>query len=782
MADGSIVFDTRIDNAQAVKDLQKLNNRIKTLTQQIETKSALRLPIAEQAKEMAAALDAAKATLESMKSAPTGSFTAEQITDQAENVKALQAEWSKVQAKVDSYDASINRATAEMEVLKTQSGNIQAAMASAGVDTEKMAVATKKASKNAMSFARQMKFALSSILLYGTLFSIFATFTEWVRKIIMVNNEASAAVARLKGALLTLAQPIISVVIPALTFLANVLSRVISVIASFVSMVFGSTLEESASAAEGLYNEAEALDAVGESAKDANKQLASFDEINKLSGGTESGGGAAASDTIAPDFEDGGNIDWLKEFLGEAAGWVTAALLIGGIALVAIGAATGRISLVLAGLLMLGSGITVGEETGVLDDWAKKLGLENADQFISAALAIGGIALIVIGAAMLNILLVIAGLGLIGTAIFYVKETGNAGYWKDKLGLDSVFDYVGAALQLAGIAIIVMGAAMLNIFMVIAGALLLGTGIALQSIDEQTLSDWWEKLKLTSVQQWVAVALLLGGIALIVIGAAMANILMILAGFALLAVGTVASANEGNLKDWVSILGLEKAAGWVTAGLLIGGIALVIFGILTANIFMVLAGLGLLGAGISIGVTSGTFSDWLNTIADAFSAFARTVKNIFKGLWDGIRGVINSILGGIEAMANGVINGINWVIDALNNLSFTVPEWVPGIGGESFGFSIPRLSNVELPRLAQGAVIPPNREFLAVLGDQKNGTNIETPLSTMVQAFKQALSESGYFGGRNEAYLVLDEQVLGKVVYRLNNKESRRVGVRLSGV
>lgn len=88
------------------------------------------------------------------------------------------------------------------------------------------------------------------------------------------------------------------------------------------------------------------------------------------------------------------------------------------------------------------------------------------------------------------------------------------------------------------------------------------------------------------------------------------------------------------------------------------------------------------------------------------------------------------------------------------------------------------VSPMECTYLPTGAVIPPNREFLAVLGDQKQGTNIETPLDTMVQAFRQALSEGGY-SGQSTAYLVIDEDVLGKVVYRLNRSESNRVGVSL---
>ena len=70
---------------------------------------------------------------------------------------------------------------------------------------------------------------------------------------------------------------------------------------------------------------------------------------------------------------------------------------------------------------------------------------------------------------------------------------------------------------------------------------------------------------------------------------------------------------------------------------------------------------------------------------------------------------------------------------------------------------------------------------MAVLGDQKQGTNIETPLATMLAAFKQALAESG-FGGNNEATLVLDRETLGKVVWKLNKAEERRIGVSLAGV
>ena len=150
------------------------------------------------------------------------------------------------------------------------------------------------------------------------------------------------------------------------------------------------------------------------------------------------------------------------------------------------------------------------------------------------------------------------------------------------------------------------------------------------------------------------------------------------------------------------------------------------------------------------------------------------VKQIFTGIWNGI-------VSALETALNFIIDGINWVINGLNQLKFSFPSWVPFAGGKSFGLNIPLVDSIELPRLAQGAVIPPNREFLAVLGDQKQGTNIETPLSTMVQAFKTALSEMGY-GGQQTVILQLDREQLGKVVYELNKAETRRIGVNLAGV
>ena len=86
----------------------------------------------------------------------------------------------------------------------------------------------------------------------------------------------------------------------------------------------------------------------------------------------------------------------------------------------------------------------------------------------------------------------------------------------------------------------------------------------------------------------------------------------------------------------------------------------------------------------------------------------------------------------------------------------------------------------EIPPLAKGAVIPPNREFLAVLGDQKQGVNIEAPLQTIVDAFNIALQgNANYGGGNTEVVLEIDGREFGRAVVEQGKRENQRIGTRL---
>ena len=170
------------------------------------------------------------------------------------------------------------------------------------------------------------------------------------------------------------------------------------------------------------------------------------------------------------------------------------------------------------------------------------------------------------------------------------------------------------------------------------------------------------------------------------------------------------------------------------------------------------------------------FTGALNGIKTAFGGITswfqgvwNGLKNIVSNVWDGILklfttggkifgGVVDGIANVFKKIVNGLIDGINWVVakpfeginGLLNNIrGFSIFNQKPfeGLWGEN-PIPVPKI-----PKLATGAVIPPNSEFLAVLGDQKRGMNIETPLDTMVQAFETALNKKS--GNGNPAVIIL---------------------------
>lgn len=228
-------------------------------------------------------------------------------------------------------------------------------MAKAGPSAEKMAKSVDKAQKSASKFSMRLREVIRSALVFTIISQALAKFREWMGKVIKTNDEARAAIARLKGALLTLAQPLIEVIIPAFTKFVDMLSRVISMAARLTAALFGTTAEKAAESAENLYEETEAIEGTGKAAEEAEKSLASFDEINQLSGGNKKS--SNQNQEIAPDFSSvNQNSGWLQQIMESVSAWVPVALMLGGIALVAIGASMGSLLLVIAGLLLLGAG------------------------------------------------------------------------------------------------------------------------------------------------------------------------------------------------------------------------------------------------------------------------------------------------------------------------------------------------------------------------------------------------------------------------------------------
>lgn len=854
MADGRIVVQAEVDAKNAQKDLDKLTAKIDKMEAELKKSTGEQSGLKSQ---LDAAKESAKQAENALKSLRAESARLRQITsgevsaspeayitaygrqtevaaqikeqesilkDQDKIVESLDGKYAKITDKVIAQ-------TSALDAAKQKAGELTEQITNASGATERMEAAAKKVSDSMNAFSKRVSGLFKRVLVFSLITRALQSLRTWLGKTIMKNEEARAAVARLKGALLTLAQPILQVVIPAFITLANVLTRIITLLARIVSKIFGTTYEKSAAAAKSLYDEQEALEGVGSAAKKAGKSMASFDEINQLSSNSDESaggiGGAGASGEIAPNFASKikDQITAITElFLGAGLLALGAILTFSGaniplgLALMAIGALAiydavtenwggiaellqgqiGKITaIVSAALLALGaillfSGANVPLGLGLIIAGAIGLAAVAAANWegpvaelkaviTELTLIVSG-ALLVIGAILTftgaNVPLGI-GLMIAGVAGLAAAAAINWGAVK-KFVQENVYEImavVSAALLVIGAILTFSGANLpLGIALMAAGAVGLAAVVAIN----------WGSIK-QALQGPIGVVTALVSAALLALGAVLAfsgaNIPL---GIALMAAGAV-GLRAAITANWDTIQSkLRGPLGVITA--LLGVSLLVLGAVLLFTGAGIPLGLGLLAAG-GASLAAAIAPNW-NFIIDKIKSCWAAVKSfwdkniapVFTAEWwaNLAKNALNGFIGVFEAAINGIIDGINFLISCLNKIHIDIPDWVPVIGGKSFGFNIPPVSKVALPRLAEGAVIPPNREFMAVLGDQKSGTNIETPLETMVQAFKQAMNESG---GRSQTIILqLNGREFARAVYKANNEETQRVGVRLAGV
>ena len=181
-----------------------------------------------------------------------------------------------------------------------------------------------------------------------------------------------------------------------------------------------------------------------------------------------------------------------------------------------------------------------------------------------------------------------------------------------------------------------------------------------------------------------------------------------------------------------------------------------------------------------------------NSIKQIFNGIVTFISGVFAGdwekAWEGIKDIfegvfkafealakapLNAVIGAINGLIGGVESGLNKIIEMINDIDFDIPDWVPVFGGKSFDINIPKVKSVKIPYLAQGAVIPPNAPFMAVLGDQRHGTNIEAPLDTIKQAVREVMGNSG------EGKMIHNVlQLEGRVVYEAVMNEAKMAQMR----
>lgn len=828
---GGVSVSVKLDDKDALQELGKLRRKIEDTQKSLSEKRTKKDSIAaEMEKATSAAADANKkigelnAALREAATRDQRLGIRQQIAEQGRIFADAKTTINELAPQMDKLNNEISTGEQNLSGMTTRASELEAEVKGSTGAMSKLRTAVGSAAKSMQSSFQRLGRMISRVFVFTVILSGLRALRDYLGDLVLSFPEVRDALAEIKGNLLTAAQPVIEHLIPAFSTLLQVLVQVSAVLADIVSKIFGTTAAQSRESAAALNEQSKAYKKAGSAAQKASRQLASFDQLNVLNDNSSSGGGSADAGGIAPKFDGGfasemeSKIGALELLLGEAFLVLGAILTFSGvniplgIALIALGAASiaaaagldwdtlkaqmegpiGKIFTLVAGAaLVLGailafSGINIplgialmvvgaaGLATAAALNWdsireALEGPLGGVLAIVSAALLVLGAVLTFTGAAVpLGIGLMIAGAaGLAAVAIVNWDSIREA--LEGPLG--KVLAIVSAALLVLGAVLAFSGAAVpLGIGLMIAGAAGLAA-VAIVNWDSIRAALQGPIGKITAI---VSAALLVLGAVLTFSGAA------IPLGIGLMAAGAAGLAAVA-IVNWDSVrAALQGPIGIVTA--LVSGALLVLGIILTfAGIFPL--GIALIAAGAA-GLVTVAALNWdaiKEKIVDIWggikSWWQTTVAPIFTAQWWADK--FSSIS---EGLRQKVTDGINIAIDLFNKFIDWINERlnISWKGLSLFGAEVISAGSYQLvtlpkiPRLAQGAVIPPNREFMAVLGDQRSGTNIETPLATMVEAFKQAMGEGG--GGDLHVSLYMDGSKITDAVIKNYNRRARAGG------
>lgn len=739
MADGSIVFSTALDNSELEKGIKQAEADIEELKRKISEKTQERNALAEQLAQIKEQIVVAEREQRDFNE------LLDRGVEIASKYNVAEAELSAYNAKLEQAEQNQRRLANEYARTYQASGNVF-----------KQSIAGVEARFNA--FTNKVTKRIKKLFVFSFIFGALSAFKSYLMGIINEDERFSASVQNLVATLRGIAAPLISALIPPLTAIVNVLTAMITTLARLVDMVFHTDLvasinqarqaaQSSNDAADATNNQADATNRLAKAQKKAAKWLAAFDELNVM----QKENNDDVADNLNSAAGDVGGANWAGMDLGKIDATLAEIMLILGAALLAVGAilAFSGINIPLGITLMAIGALMI--YTAATEQW-DKLPQEVRDA-INAALIISGIVMLIVGAVLafsgVNIPL---GIGLMAAGALMLW-TVTALNW-DSMPAE-MQDTVSAIMTILSSALLVIGAILtftaanpaLGVMLMMLGAAGLAGVVALN----------WEKMP-DEVRNTIDDILEIVGVAFLALGAILALASPVTAplGVGLLLLGAAALAGAvamqwdtmpAQTRETVSQIGAI-----IGAALLVLGIILIVTGVgLPLGLALILAGAGSIAGAVAVNFDAvkdkvkeiwNGIKDWFNTtVAPIFTV--QWWSDLFKSIVNGLIGAINSGLSAFGDFINSIADGISGLLDFF------------GIGGYSFSISMP-----QIPYLAQGAVIPPNRKFMAVLGDQSNGTNLEAPESLIRQIVRE---ESG---GSNDAVVALLRDMLAALQAR----------------
>lgn len=324
-ADGSVIIVADVNSSPAEKKLIQLEKTIEETAAKLDSKQKEKTGIEERlnaakasalaAEEAVSKLRAEIARLNDREWIAAQGFTpqdyqakvldrmapaAAELKEQETILKAQNDEVCRLLAAYQKVSNDCDGMTGKLARMKGEAGGLVDQIIQEREEAKRANSAFGKAEDLVGRIAKRLKSLAKRALIFSVISAALTAMRKQFAATIRSNAEASAAFARLKGALLTFAAPILQDIIPALTWLMNLLSAIVTEIMTIAAILTGRSRKSMEAAAKGLYEEADAISATGAAAKKASRQLASFDEINRLTSDSSGGGGVSA---IRPDFD-----------------------------------------------------------------------------------------------------------------------------------------------------------------------------------------------------------------------------------------------------------------------------------------------------------------------------------------------------------------------------------------------------------------------------------------------------------------------------------------------
>ena len=756
MADGAIILDTRINNKGAYAELKELQAKAKSTAQQvaaldrqINTANSKHLALGKELSDAQSKAESTAAELESVneqlrsfvqRRAAIEKQRDSSLTPEAANLKAQEfvgqhfasdaAKASELQGALDKLQQSIPGLTAKYTEQESALAGLQdqhAALA-AQLATEEQAVtrqsslagkaqiaatAVARTSKAVGQLGRRLAGIVSGALVFNLISSALRSVVNVMGTTIAKTNGVSTALGKLKGAAATAAAGLASALSPAIIGLLNLLTSLINGFLRLLSLLTGKSISSMKQTAKGINAVGSAAGSTSKQADKAKRSLAGFDEIERLDAKTGSSGGANYNfDHIASPL--GGITDKLKNF------WSTFQTLLAP-SVAAWSAAWEQIR-------NAASAVWPEVQQAALAFWNE--GLSPLLTYLSGTFAPG-----VINAFSEAFAPIVGGVA--STAIYVLADLFT---WACGIGTDAINGVLIPALDLLLQIWQDLMSGIKTAWDTYGQPLMDGVILAFQNL-EDLATLLWETIVKPILQNLISVLQQLWS-----------SHLKPLWDDILLLVASVANCL---LDLWNNLL--APVAKWIIAT----------FGPAFAEVFNAIADV----VGVAVGAIADAIdlavvvlrglTDFLSAVFRgnwdaAWQAIGNTVSTVWDKMTNAIKTAVNGIIGFINRMISAVVTGINAVINALNGLSFDLPDI---FGGGHVGFHISTLTAPQIPYLAQGAVIPANREFLAVLGDQNRGTNVEAPLDTIKQAVAEVMEDlqAGQMAGFEAVVSVLRE-------------------------